>query len=435
MTCENHTKAQLQQRSGYISPIMSSSTSEQLPPAAPQRSGRLAGVGLRAVQPTTAPSSTRRPRRATPIPESLLNDAQLNADIALLPSNYSFEIPKTIWRIRNVGATRVALQMPEGLLMYATTISDILTKYAAVRDTVVLGDVTYGACCVDDLSARALGCDFLVHYAHSCLVPVQECTIPLLYIFVHIAFNPAHLIACLKDTFAATSSLTLVATIQFVDTAHSIRETLSHHFASVTIPQARPLSPAELLGCTSPTIPACDALIYIGDGRFHLESAMIANPKLRAFRYDPYSKRLSEERYAHEQMLAMRRAAVQLAEPAENFGVILGTLGRQGSPKILDRLQRCLKDAGKQSVVVLLSEISPAKIRTLEQSGVQAWVQIACPRLSIDWGTGYGDKPLLTPYEAFVALGKTQWQEQYPMDFYAKKGGEWTNYYKQPIVK
>ena len=31
------------------------------------------------------------------------------------------------------------------------------------------GDVTYGACCVDDFTARALGCDLMVHYGHSCL--------------------------------------------------------------------------------------------------------------------------------------------------------------------------------------------------------------------------------------------------------------------------
>ena len=32
-----------------------------------------------------------------------------------------------------------------------------------------MGDVTYGACCVDDFSAKALGADFMVHYGHSCL--------------------------------------------------------------------------------------------------------------------------------------------------------------------------------------------------------------------------------------------------------------------------
>lgn len=27
-----------------------------------------------------------------------------------------------------------------------------------------MGDVTYGACCVDDLSADELGSDFIIHY-------------------------------------------------------------------------------------------------------------------------------------------------------------------------------------------------------------------------------------------------------------------------------
>ncbi len=37
----------------------------------------------------------------------------------------------------------------------------------------------------------------------------------------------------------------------------------------------------EILGCTSPTVGGADILIYLGDGRFHLESAMIANPNLK----------------------------------------------------------------------------------------------------------------------------------------------------------
>ena len=41
-------------------------------------------------------------------------------------------------------------------------------------DCVIMADVTYGACCVDDFSARALGCDLLVHYGHSCLIPIGK---------------------------------------------------------------------------------------------------------------------------------------------------------------------------------------------------------------------------------------------------------------------
>lgn len=36
-----------------------------------------------------------------------------------------------------------------------------------MEQTFIMGDVTFGACCVDDYSAAALGADFLVHYGHS----------------------------------------------------------------------------------------------------------------------------------------------------------------------------------------------------------------------------------------------------------------------------
>lgn len=48
------------------------------------------------------------------IPPELLNDPLINAAISALPQNYNFEIHKTIWRIREMKAKRVALQMPEG---------------------------------------------------------------------------------------------------------------------------------------------------------------------------------------------------------------------------------------------------------------------------------------------------------------------------------
>lgn len=62
------------------------------------------------------------------IPREILEDAELNVAIKQLPSNYSFEIHKTIHHIRKNGATMVALQMPEGLQMFACTIADIIEQ-------------------------------------------------------------------------------------------------------------------------------------------------------------------------------------------------------------------------------------------------------------------------------------------------------------------
>ena len=96
-----------------------------------------------------------------------------------------------------------------------------------------------------------------------------------------------------------------------------------------------------------------------------------------------------------------RHGAIEKAKKAQTWGVILGTLGRQGNPKILDHLTEKLKAQNKTVVTLLLSEIFPQKLALLKD--VDAWIQIACPRLSIDWGLAF-EKPLLTPYEAAVAL-------------------------------
>uniref|UniRef100_A0A7N4V6R6 2-(3-amino-3-carboxypropyl)histidine synthase subunit 1 n=1 Tax=Sarcophilus harrisii TaxID=9305 RepID=A0A7N4V6R6_SARHA len=325
----------------------------------------------------------------------------------------------------------VALQMPEGLLMFACTIVDILERFTEA-EAIVMGDVTYGACCVDDFTARALGVDFLVHYGHSCLVPIDISAqgLRMLYVFVDIRIDTAHLVDSVRLTFPPATSLALVSTIQFVSTLQIAAQELKTEY-KVCVPQCKPLSPGEILGCTSPRLPEeVEAIVYLGDGRFHLESIMIANPGISAYRYDPYSKVLSREHYGHELMQAARQEAISAARSARSWGLILGTLGRQGSPKILEHLESRLRPLGRSFFRLLLSEIFPSKLGLFPQ--VDAWVQVACPRLSIDWGTAF-PKPLLTPYEAAVALRDVSWQQPYPMDFYASNSlGPWTPNYASP---
>ena len=151
-----------------------------------------------------------------------------------------------------------------------------------------------------------------------------------------------------------------------------------------------------------------------------------------AYRYDPYSKEFTREYYDHSQMRKNRSSEINKARTGKIWGIILGTLGRQGHPKILDLLEEKLKESGKKVVRLLLSEIFPQKL-SLMDSNVDAWVninncqfhdlkkkikyrniridefffqvQIACPRLSIDWGLAFTE-PLLTTFEASVALDR-----------------------------
>lgn len=58
------------------------------------------------------------------------------------------------------------------------------------------------------------------------------------------------------------------------------------------------------------------------------------------------------------------------------------------------------------------------------------WIEIACPRLCIDWGNEF-TKPVLTPYEFYCCIGECEYQSIYPMDWYSNNSGKWGNYYKQ----
>lgn len=400
---------------------------------------------------STLDSTLINSRLLNQIPSEILEDPELKHAASLLPSNYNFEVYKSVWQVRKHGAKRVALQLPEGLQLFATLLAKVFERFCGCQ-IVILGDVTYGACCVDDYTAKSLDCDFMIHYGHSCLVPVTKTTVKTLYVFVEIVIDIDHVEALIRkylilkeisedeaeglgvdtvERLKKMMKIVLVSTVQFISTVHVVKQRLAElcksYNVALEIPQSRPLSSGEVLGCTAPQLAAdIDGILYVGDGRFHLEAIMIANPQLQGsyFRYDPYSKRFSVEGYNHQEMHERRLAAIESARSAKTFGLILGTLGRQGSPAVLDDLRTKLDQHKLKYMTVLMSEIKPAKLAKFQ--GIDVWVQVACPRLSIDW-SGAFDRPILTPYELNVALGEIAWQAVYPMDFYAKESlGPWT---------
>lgn len=171
---------------------------------APKPRRRFVGASSRPTARKGEGKARPAPRRvANLIPEEILNDKDLNEAIkgeplpqsirvlygwilirlVGLPSNYSFEIHKTVYQLRRDRIRTVALQMPEGLMIYGPIIADILEhytypvaecaqggKYEGMEVTpLLLADVTYGACCIDDFTAKEMGAEMIVHYGHSCL--------------------------------------------------------------------------------------------------------------------------------------------------------------------------------------------------------------------------------------------------------------------------
>lgn len=59
-------------------------------------------------------------------------------------------------------------------------------------------------------------------------------------------------------------------------------------------------------------------------------------------RYDPYERKITREYYNHDEMKKTRQKAIEMAKHGKTFGLILGTLGRQGSTKVLNYFHVCL---------------------------------------------------------------------------------------------
>lgn len=147
-------------------------------------------------------------------------------------------------------------------------------------------------------------------------------------------------------------------------------------FNKVFLPQCKPRSKGEVLGCTSPNLAdeakPGDVVIFIGDGRFHIESTMIRNSHLKFFQYHPYTQKFTEEVYKVDKMMEIRKEQVDKAKSAQLFGIILGTLGRQGNTTILEELEKLMVKHGREYFVLFLSEITPQKLAIFEE--VDAWI-------------------------------------------------------------
>jgi 2-(3-amino-3-carboxypropyl)histidine synthase len=155
---------------------------------------------------------------------------------------------------------------------------------------------------------------------------------------------------------------------------------------------------------------------------------MIQNPHIEYFyQYDPYSRKFTKEKYDVEKMQKIRYSEVEKARNAKTLGIILGTLGRQGNTGLLENFRRICKEQNVKCFILLLSEVTPQKLSKFKS--IDAWIQISCPRLSVDWGMSYS-KPLLNTYEGYVLLDQIKWLKTYPMDFYSNDTGEWGVYYK-----
>ena len=66
------------------------------------------------------------------------------------------------------------LQFPDFLLGDAGHVAVWLQSRLVGRTCFIVGDTSYGSCCVDEVAAAHYDADFLVHFGPACLAPVDK---------------------------------------------------------------------------------------------------------------------------------------------------------------------------------------------------------------------------------------------------------------------
>lgn len=91
----------------------------------------------------------------------------------------------------------MCLQLPDDFLSHSIKISvDLKSKLDSNVNVFILGDTSYGSCCVDEIAAAHVNADSIIHFGHACLSRVTR--LPVLYVFPIFEFSSEHFVTALN---------------------------------------------------------------------------------------------------------------------------------------------------------------------------------------------------------------------------------------------
>ena len=97
-----------------------------------------------------------------------------------------------------------------------------------------LAPLVYLIHCSSFFLIHTIGCDFMVHYGHSCLIPVDQTSgIKMLYVFVDIKLDTLHFIETLNLNFSSGKKLIIACRScnipHFTTAAEALQKNLTYH--------------------------------------------------------------------------------------------------------------------------------------------------------------------------------------------------------------
>jgi 2-(3-amino-3-carboxypropyl)histidine synthase len=320
---------------------------------------------------------------------------------------FDFEEERIKQEIAKLGAKRVLLQLPEGLKPEGPRLAKIIEGTGALP--IISADPCYGACDLATAEAERLGIDLIIHFGHAKLVKHEQ--IPTVYVETRATVTVDDAVEKSIPLLSKYDKIGLATTVQHVQALAHAREILVRAGKTVMIGDAGRVNYAgQVSGCDYSNVRSIandvEVFLFIGGGRFHALGVALSTSKPTIIA-DPYEKRAYPIDAEAQKILKQRWACVEEAKHATTFGVLVGLkLGQKHLDDAL-KIKEAVEKNGKTAFLFAIREILPEAL--MEFPTVDAYVNTACPRISLDAPSKFL-KPVLTVNEFMVVAGESSWE-------------------------
>ncbi|XP_077981448.1 2-(3-amino-3-carboxypropyl)histidine synthase subunit 2-like [Glandiceps talaboti] len=367
--------------------------------------------------------------------------------------NTVYEIQRCVDYVKSNKFQRVALQFPDSLLVDSVAIATELDKQTTSQ-YYVLGDTSYGSCCVDEVAAQHVSADCIIHYGKSCLSPTRR--LPVLYVFGQQDIDVEHCFSTFQQLFPdKDSDIVLMYDFVYAHAIDLLADKIKHLYPNVKIAKVNdPASgnfesiankeetdslSAKMSSVDGDTTSTAEdeprtvskfgrqftlqneksivdyAMFYIGGESLTLTNLMMTFNLCKFYSYDPETRTGRQETININKALMKRYYKIEQAKDAQVIGIVAGTLGVADYMKVISRLKEMIKKAGKKSYTFVMGKVNVAKMANFSE--VDVYVLVACPENSLfDSSEFY--KPIVTPFELELACNQArEWTGDYETDF------------------
>ena len=289
----------------------------------------------------------------------------------------------------------VALNGPDGILpKIQETATRIMEKFGI--PAYVLADTCFGTCDINTNGAKVLGAEVLFHIGHTINSTSFGDNTVLVDAYDNVSFDAVARKGALE---LEGKTVSLVTDSQHLHEVQKARAILEKHGITIKIGKGKgQLNDGQVFGCefypVMETRDTVDANVFLGQSNFHAAGIALATNK-PTYVLDPYFNEIREVTEFAQKLQKKAILSVYKAAEADSFGIIVGLKEGQFSKTTALRFKKELESLGKKVQLFALTEITDDRLRNLK--GIDAFIQVACPRISTD---NQFDKPVLSTPQA-----------------------------------